>query len=163
MKVSLIVAAGENNVIGRDGDLPWRLPADLKRFRALTTGHHILMGRLTWDSIGRPLPDRTNLVLSRSKTLRLSGAYVVPSLTAGLEMAREAGETEAFVIGGASLYEEALPRADRIYLTRVHAAPDGDVLLPSIDTSQFRESSTETHPADDKHLFSFTFSVLERV
>lgn len=163
MKVSLIVAAGENDVIGCNGGLPWRLPADLKRFRALTTGHHILMGRLTWDSIGRPLPDRVNLVLSRSKTLILPGAEVVGQLSEGLEIARKSGETEAFIIGGASLYAEALPIADRIYLTRVHASPDGDVFLPPIDSDSFREVRTESHKSDEKHSFSFTFSTLARV
>ena len=163
MKVSLIVAAGENNVIGQRGDLPWRLPEDLKRFRALTTGHHILMGRRTWDSIGRPLPGRTSLVLSRSKSLELPGARVLPDLTEALKAAQSAGETEAFVIGGASLYAEALPLADRIYLTRVHAAPEGDVFLPPIDTSLFEEERGKTHPADSKHTFSFNFSILSRV
>jgi len=163
LKVSLIVAAGENDVIGCNGGLPWRLPADLKRFRALTTGHHILMGRLTWDSIGRPLPDRVNLVLSRSKTLILPGAEVVGQLSEGLEIARKSGETEAFIIGGASLYAEALPIADRIYLTRVHASPDGDVFLPPIDSDSFREVRTESHKSDEKHSFSFTFSTLARV
>jgi dihydrofolate reductase len=163
LKVSLIVAAGENNVIGQQGDLPWRLPEDLKRFRSLTTGHHILMGRRTWDSIGRPLPERTSLVLSRSKSLQLPGAHVLPSLHEALGAAAQAGESEAFVIGGASLFAEALPLADRIYLTRVHAAPEGDVFLPPIDTSLFREESAATHPIDGKHSFSFTFYVLSRM
>ena len=120
------------------------------------------MGRRTWDSIGRPLPDRTNLVLSRSITRHLPGAQMMPGLPEALARAQNAGETESFVIGGAALYAEALPLADRIYLTRVHAEPDGDVFLPPLDASIFEEQTREVHPADSRHPFSFTFLVLER-
>jgi dihydrofolate reductase len=163
LRVSLIVAAAENDVIGKDGELPWRLPEDLQHFKALTRSHHILMGRRTWESIGRPLPDRISIVLSRQPKLALEGAQVVAELDAALALAEAAGEDEAFVIGGAAVYAAALPRADRIHLTRVHAEIQGDVSLPTWPTASFVETSRELHPADEKHPYSFSFIELNRV
>ena len=120
------------------------------------------MGRRTWDSIGRPLPNRTNLVLSRARDLSLDGARVHADLAAALSQARKAGETETFIIGGASLYAEALPLADKIYLTRVHARPQGDVFLPALFFQGFKEISREPQEADRQHSFSFTFITLTR-
>lgn len=161
MTVSLIVAAARNDVIGRDGTLPWHLPDDLKRFRALTTGHHVIMGRATHESIGRPLPGRTNVVLTRSPSYTAEGCTVVHALGEALSAARAAGEEEAFVIGGARVYEAALPRADRVYLTRVDAEVRGDVRLPPLGPG-WTEIAREERPADARHEHAFAFTVLER-
>lgn len=162
MRISLIVALAENGVIGRDGDLPWRLPDDLKRFKALTTGHHILMGRKTWASIGRALPNRTNLVLSRQRDFAAEGANVVHDMQTAIDTARRAGETELFIIGGEAVYKLALPVAHRLYLTRVHARIDGDVRFPPFDQKHFRLIERTVHAADEKHEHAFTFETLER-
>lgn len=143
MEIAIIVAVADNGVIGVDGALPWHLPGDLRRFRERTLGHHVVMGRHTYVSIGRPLPGRHNVVLSRDPALRLPGCTVVGSLGAALEVARAGGDTEAFVIGGAALYREALPIADRIYLTRVHASPPGDTHFPALDPTQWIEVAPE--------------------
>lgn len=162
MKLSLIVAVAENGVIGDAGDLVWRLPADLKFFKRTTTGHHILMGRKTWESIGRPLPGRTMVVITRQPGYVATGCEVVGSLDAGIERARAAGETEAFVIGGAEIYALALPSADRIYLTRVHASFDGDTVFPDLDPAAWTETSRQRHDADEANPFAYTFITLER-
>ncbi len=163
MTVSLIVAMSRNGVIGRDGDLPWHLPADLKRFRELTTGHHVIMGRKTHESIGKPLPKRTNVVLSRAADYTADGCTVASDLSVALERAVAAGEGEAFVIGGAGVYERALANADRIYLTRVGADVDGDVRFPPLDEARWSEVSREEHGADERHSYPFAFTVLERL
>lgn len=162
MTVSLIVAMAENRVIGRDGDLPWRLSADLKRFRELTTGHHVIMGRKTWESIGKPLPGRTNVVVSRNPSFSAEGCTVLPGLDEALDAARTAGDDEAFVIGGARVYERALPDADRLYLTRVATRVEGDAYFPPLDESKWRETAREEHPADERNDHPFAFTVLER-
>lgn len=160
MIVSLIVAVAENGTIGRDGDLPWRLSDDLKRFKRITTGHAIVMGRRTFESIGRALPGRTTIVLTRDASWTPpDGVIAVPSLEAAL--ARAPGD-EVFVIGGASVYEEALPRADRLYLTRVHADVEGDTRFPAVDFSAWRVLREEHRPADAKNDHATTFRVLER-
>jgi dihydrofolate reductase len=163
VKVSLVAAVAENGVIGRDGGLPWRLPDDSRRFRRLTTGHHVIMGRLTFESIGRALPDRVNVVLSRSATDLPAGVRVAPDLGAALALAEAAGETEAFVIGGTSVYEAALPIAQSIHLTRVHARVDGDARFPDLAPGEWAETRREYHPSDDRHAHPFTYTVLERV
>jgi dihydrofolate reductase len=145
-RLSLIVAMARNRVIGRDGKLPWHLPADLKRFRALTMGHHILMGRKTWESIGRPLPGRASIVITRTAGYAAAGATIVHSLNDALESAR--GDSEVFVIGGAEVYRDALPLADRIYLTELQADFEGDVLFPAFAAGQWRAGEREHHPAD---------------
>lgn len=162
MRISLIVAVDRTGVIGRKGTLPWRLPEDLKRFRELTTGHPVIMGRKTHESIGRPLPKRTNIVLSRDANLEISGCVVCADLEAAFDEAREIEDTEAFVIGGARVYQAALPHAARIYLTRVHATVSGDVRLPTIDPEAWRETHREEHPADERHEFAFALTVLDR-
>ncbi len=159
MKISLIVAMSENGVIGRGGDLPWHLSADLKRFKKLTLGHVVIMGRKTFESIGRPLPRRRSLVLSRDPAYRAAGAEVAASLEQALAMA--AAEDDVFVIGGAAVFAEALPLADRLYLTLVHAEVDGDVTFPAVDTDSWRLISTERHEADAKHAYAFSFLVYE--
>ena len=158
--VSLIVAMTPLGVIGRDNDLPWRLPDDLKRFKALTMGKPVIMGRRTWDSIGRPLPGRTSIVLSRSARFMPQGAIVVPDLERALDAA--GAVDEAFVIGGAQVYALALPFAQRLYLTLVHGDVPGDARFPTVDPQQWREIERSERPADERHAFAMTFSVLER-
>ncbi len=160
-RLSLIVAAADNGVIGRDGQLPWHLPNDLRRFKAITLGHAIIMGRITYESIGEPLPGRRNIVLSRDPDYRAQGAEVARSLDDALTAATD-GE-QLFVIGGATLFAEALPIADRIYLTRVHAAVAGDVSFPRLDEQRWRLVSEEHHPADPEHRFAFSFRVYEPI
>lgn len=160
--ISLIVAMAENRVIGRDGDLPWRLALDLKRFRERTTGHHVIMGRKTHESIGRPLPGRTNVVLSRNESFAADGCTVVRTLDDAFAAAQAAGDPEAFVIGGARVYESALPHAHRVYLTRVAATVEGDAYFPALDESQWREVSREEHGANEQNDHAFALTVLER-
>lgn len=161
MIVSLIAAVAENGVIGRDGALPWSLPADLRHFRTLTTGHHVVMGRRTHDSIGRALPERVNLVLTHRPQSLAPGCRAVTSLDEALRVARDAGESEIFVIGGAELYALALPDADRVYLTRVAATVDGDVRFPALDPARWREVSSEMRDADERNPHALAFTRLE--
>lgn len=164
MLVSIVAAVARNGVIGRDGGLPWRLPDDLRRFRTLTTGHHVVMGRRTWESIGRALPGRTNLVLSRRPSWRPDdpAARAVAGLDRAIAMAAAAGETELFVIGGADVYAAALPVADLIHLTRVDAEVAGDVRFPRIAAGDWIETKREEHPADERHECPFAFVTLAR-
>ena len=156
-RVSLIVAMAKNRVIGANGGLPWHLSSDLKRFKALTMGHHILMGRKTFESIGRLLPGRTSVVISRNPALRFDGAVMANSLQQAL--AASAGDSEAFVIGGEQVFREALPVADRILLTEIHRDFEGDTWFPEIDPKDWTEASRE--PVPDPSLAA-TFRVLER-
>ena len=162
--ISLIVARADNGVIGRNGDLPWHLPADLKHFKRLTVGKPIVMGRKTFDSIGKPLPGRHNIVVTRNPDWRADGVTIVPNLAeavaaAGLDLRVRA--PEIMIIGGAQIYADALPLADRIYLTEVHSAPAGDTRFPALCDADWRETSREPHPAqDDKPAYSFV--TLER-
>ncbi len=160
MSLSLIVAVAENDVIGRDGGLPWRLSRDLKRFKKRTWGHTLLMGRKTWDSIGRPLPGRRSIVLTRQQDFSADGAQTASSLEQALQMA---GEEDVFVIGGAEIYRQALPLAEHLFLTRVHAEVEGDVLFPSVDWSQWRRLEEERFEADDRHEYPHSFLGFERV
>ncbi|TAK05152.1 dihydrofolate reductase [Patescibacteria group bacterium] len=158
--ISLVVAVSENGVIGSKNGLPWHLPADLKKFKKLTTGHAIVMGRKTWESIGRPLPDRRMLVVTRDPG-KLAGQPV--EAFASLEAAlAAAGEGEIFVIGGGEMYREALPRADRVYFTRVHATIEGDVTFPELLESEWQETFREDHNADERNPHAFTFYTYER-
>ncbi len=161
MRLTIVAAVADNGVIGRAGTLPWHLPDDLRRFKALTMGRPILMGRRTFESIGRPLPGRRNLVLTRNSRAFPAGVQAVPSLQRALEEC--AGESELCVIGGADVFRETLPRADRLELTRVHATMDGDVRFPDYDAAQWRELSRSEHPADARHAWPMTFQTLGRV
>ena len=159
MIVSAIVAMARNRVIGRDSDLPWRLPDDMKFFQRTTIGHHVITGRKNYETIPpkyRPLKDRVNIVVTRNSNYAAPGAMVVHSLKAALELARTAGETEVFIIGGGQIYKEALEKelVDRIYLTEVEADVEGDTTFPALD------SRHELHPADERHEFAFRFVVL---
>jgi dihydrofolate reductase len=158
--ISLIVAMAQNGVIGRDNALPWRLPQDLKRFRAFTLGKPVLMGRKTFESIGRPLPGRDNLVLTRDRSWLAAGVIVVHSMEEALAQARASDELVA--IGGAEIFRLVLPFARRIYLTHVHADVPGDTFFPDFDPTQWADLECSTQPADDEHAYALTFVTLER-
>ena len=158
--ISMIVAMDEANGIGLNNRLPWHLSADLIRFRTLTMGHHILMGRKTYESIGRPLDGREMIVLSRQADFHPAGCRVARSLSDALELANSRGETEVFVIGGGEIFSQAAALADRIYLTRVHTIAGCDVFFPKIDLQTWLEIETSIHGADDRHEYAFTFSTL---
>ena len=160
LPLSLIAALGENRVIGVDNSIPWHLPGDFKYFKATTLGKPIIMGRKTWDSLGRPLPGRLNIVVSRQTDLQLEGAEVYPSLEAAVvraeEWAREQGVDEVMLIGGAQLYAQGLAQADRLYLTRVALSPEGDAWFPEFDLEQWKLVSNIENPAvDDKPAYNF--------
>jgi dihydrofolate reductase len=157
--ISLIVAMAQNGVIGRDNALPWRLPADLKRFKAFTLGKIVLMGRKTFESIGRPLPGRDNLVLTRDRRWWASGVIVVHSVEQALA---QAGANELVAIGGAQIYRLLMPFARRIYLTHVHADVPGDTFFPDFDPTQWDDVECRMHPADEEHAYPVTFVTLER-
>ena len=161
MLISAIVAVSENNVIGRDGHLPWHLSADLKRFKAITSGHAIILGRKNYDDIGRPLPNRTNYVLTRNKDFQAPGCIVCSSLGEAIEAARAAGETECFIIGGAAVYREAMPLVEKLYLTRVLSHVEGDVFFPEWN-DKFQKESAESFLADEKNDFPTTFEIWVR-
>jgi dihydrofolate reductase len=159
--VELVVAVSENDVIGRANQLPWRLPAELRHFKSLTMGHHILMGRKTYESIGKALPGRTNWVLSRSSEFARPDCNVVRSLQEGQSGA--AGEGPLMVIGGADIYRLCLPQAVRIHLTLVHTRiTDGDTFFSAWRGPEWRESGRERHEADEKNAYAFSFLTLER-
>lgn len=142
-------------MIGRDGAVPWHLPADLRHFKRLTTGHTVIMGRRTFASVGRPLPNRRNVVVTRDSSYRPDGVVVAPGLAEALALA--ADELEVFIVGGAELYRLALPRADRMYLTIVHAEVPGDTYFPPFDPDEWRLEREERHTADARHAHPFTF------
>lgn len=162
MKISLIVAMDQHRGIGKDGRLPWHLPADLRLFKQITLGHHLIMGRATYEAIGRPLPGRTMLVLTRQTDYQPEGCLVVHTLEEGLKLARQTGDDEAFVIGGAQIFSQALPLADRLYLSRVEGFFDADVFFPEIPPNDWRTVETAFYPADEANPYSFTFEILER-
>jgi len=160
MRVSLVVAMEENNVIGRDNAMPWHLPDDLKHFKAVTMGKPMVMGRKTFDSIGRPLPGRTSIVLTRDPHWKADGAVVARSVD---EVMRKLGEVpELCVVGGAEIFRLFMPLAERIHLTRIHASIPGDTIFPSLDPAQWREVDRLEHAADARHAFPMTFITLER-
>ena len=164
MFISIIVAVAENGIIGRRGKLPWRLSADLQRFKRLTMGHTIIMGRRTWESIGRALPGRRSVVVTRQQDYVIDVAAVAKSasLEAAIELAKAAGDDEAFIIGGAELYHAALALANRLHYTRVRAEIDGDTTFPNISWDDWRLVESAEHPADDKNEFPCAFEVYER-
>lgn len=161
MTISLIVAMDRKRLIGRAGDLPWRLPDDLKHFKALTLGKIVLMGRKTWDSLGRPLPQRENWVLSRDPAFRPEGARVFADLASALAAAP--ADAELMVIGGAQLYAQTLAQAQTLYLTEVDAELDGgDAWFPAFDRRQWQETQRQPHAADERHAYAFCFLTLRR-
>lgn len=160
-RLSLIAAMARNRVIGLHNRLPWRLPADMKRFRELTTGHTIVMGRKTFDSLARPLPNRTNIVVTRDRAFRPDGATVAHSVEDAI--ARAGADREIFVIGGEQIYRQTLPVADRLYLTLVDSDFDGDAWFPEYDAKEWKEIASERHRPDDKNLHGMRFVTLERM
>ena len=162
----LVVAVAENGVIGRSGRLPWRIPGDLKHFKAVTMGKPLVMGRKTYESIGKPLPGRTNIVLTRDIDWRADGVLVGHSLDEVLRLAnddaKQSGAREIAVIGGSALFEETLPRAAKIELTEVHAKPEGDVFFPEYDRSAFRETRREGPMQGENDEFAYSVVTLER-
>ena len=157
--VSIIVAVAENGVIGDKNTLLWHISEDLKHFKAVTTGHPVIMGRKTYESLGRPLPNRTNVVITRQQ-VEIPGCRVVHSL--GEAVALFPGDDEVFVIGGAQIYGEALPAADRFYLTRVHRAYEGDTRFPEWDAAEWRLVGSESFPCGERYEYPFTFETYER-
>jgi dihydrofolate reductase len=162
MIISLVVAMDERRGIGVDNRLPWRLSADLQRFKRLTMGRHLIMGRRTYESIGRPLPGRTTIVVTRNPNFRPPGSLVAGSLEEALALAEGRGETEAFVVGGSAIFAAALPLAERIYLTQVHAVAAADVFFPELDRSEWLEKERVYQRADAKNEHPFSFMLLER-
>ncbi len=162
MIISAIVAAARNLAIGHENQIPWHLPADMKYFKKVTAGHHVIMGRKSFQSIGKPLPNRTNVVITRDLFFLATGCTVVHSIEEALALAEENGETEAFVIGGGEIYRKSWEYLDRLYLTEVDTEPVADVFFPKIDETEWRELSREAHQADDKNEFGYVFRVLEK-
>lgn len=162
MKVSAIVAVSENGVIGRNNDIPWYLSSDLKYFKKTTLNHHIIMGRNSFLSIGRPLPKRTNIIITRDPFYVVEGAIVAHSIEEALSIAQDNGEEEAFVIGGGQIYGLSHQYWDKLYLTEVHTEVEGDVLFPTLDFEEWNLLSAEKHQADEKNDFDYTFKVYER-
>jgi dihydrofolate reductase len=161
VKIAIVVAMAENRVIGRDNRLPWHLPADLRHFRQVTVGKPVLMGRKTHESIGRPLPERTNIVLTRDPSYQVPGCVVAHSIERASDAA--GGHEEVMVIGGTDLYRQLLPKAERIYLTLVHAAFEGDARFPELDEREWREVERVDCAPDEKNPWSYSFIRLERV
>lgn len=162
MKISIIVGRARNGVIGRDGDLPWRLSGDLAQFKRRTMGHHLIMGRKTFESLPGILKGRPHLVLSRDPDYAPAGVTRCGSLEQALDLAQAQGDDEAFVIGGAAVYREALGRADRVYLTRVHAEVEGDVTFDELDDGAWVEVEREEFEADARNAYAFSVCVYER-
>ena len=160
MKISLIVAMSKNRVIGRNGDLPWHLSSDLKRFKKLTMGHAIIMGRKTFESIGRLLPGRTTIVVTRQADYDGKGALVAGSLDKALQLAQN--NEEVFIVGGAEIYRTALPRIERIYLTSVRVDLEGDTYFPELELQDWKLTEQTEHTSDEKNQFNYSFCVYDR-
>lgn len=160
-RISLLVAMAKNRVIGVDNRIPWHLPNELGIFKNVTMGHHIVMGRKTYESINRLLPGRTTVIVTRQKNYSVPGALIAHSVGEGLAACR--GDDEIFVIGGAELFRETLPIADRLHLTVVDAEPRGDTFMPQFDMSEWRERSSQSFAADEKHAHAFRYAVYDRI
>ena len=166
MIVSAIVALGNNQVIGKDNDLPWYLPADLKHFKKTTLDHHIIMGRKCFESIGKPLPKRTNIILTRNPYYVVSNCIVCSSINESLEIALDNKESEAFIIGGGEIYKAALPLLDRLYLTKVDVDIEDNgslVHFPEVDFSEWKLIQEEKNEPDEKNKYSYTFQTFEKI
>ncbi|MEE2664452.1 MAG: dihydrofolate reductase [Myxococcota bacterium] len=160
--LALVAAVARNGVIGRDGDLPWRLPDELKHFKATTLGHCLILGRRTWESLPGALPERTVIVVTRNRAYRAEGALLADGLETALLLADEQGDDEPRVAGGAELYAQALPQATRLWLTRVHADVEGDVRFPNWDESSWQLAHSRDHTADERHAYAFTIEEWRR-
>ncbi|RMB62827.1 dihydrofolate reductase [Dokdonia sinensis] len=158
--ITMIAAAGENNALGKDGDLVWHLPDDFKRFKKLTTGHHIIMGRKTWESFPRPLPNRTHLIITRNRDFKAEGAIVVHSMEDALAYAKD--DENTFIIGGGEIYKMGLDYASHIELTRVHGTFEADAFFPEIPDDTWELVGSETHDKDDRHNYAFTYETYRK-
>jgi dihydrofolate reductase len=166
MVISLIAALSKNRVIGRNNDLPWKLPDDMKYFMETTTGSSVIMGRKNYDSLPpkfKPLPKRTNIVVTRQKNFKAPGCQVVHSFYDAVIVAKQTGDQEVFNIGGADLFKLGMNVTNRMYLTEIDAVVDGDVFFPEFDKSAWKETSRRHHPADERHVFAFDFVVYDRL
>lgn len=163
MIVSAIVATAKNNVIGKNNDIPWYLPADLKYFKKTTLNHHIIMGRKSFQSIGKPLPKRTNIVITRNPFFIASNCIMSTSVEEALSIAQDNGETEAFIIGGGQIYELSKNYWDKLYLTEVDLLVEGDIFFPEINPEEWNLISSESHQPDEKNEHAYTFKVFERI
>ena len=159
--LSIIVALSENNVVGKQNKLPWKLSADLKRLKAITMGHHLIMGRKTWESLGRPLPGRVNVVITSDKNYKAEGGIVVHSLKEALNVSSQ--DDEVFIFGGGIIFKEAFPIVDRIYMTRVHAYVEGDTYFPDFNLKDWKEISREDFKADEKNQYDYSFITLDKI
>lgn len=159
-RISLLVAMAKNRVIGANGGIPWHLPSELKLFKSLTMGHHMVMGRKTYESINRLLPGRTTVIVTRQRDYTIPGAIVVHSVKEALDASK--GDEEIFVIGGADLFRETLPIANRIYLTIVDAEPAGDTFMPEFDMGEWQETSSRSFEPDEKHVHGYHFAIYDR-
>lgn len=165
MEIAMIAAVAENGVIGKDNDLAWSLPDDMKYFMNTTKGHYIVLGRKNYDSLPpkfRPLPNRTNVVITRQSDLQLEGAHIVNTLEEAFEFCKKNNQEKIFVIGGGQIYKLALPYADTLYITEVHHSFDGDTYFPEFDKNEWMEVSREPHGMDERHLYPFDFVVYKR-
>lgn len=162
MTISCIVATAHNRVIGKDNDIPWYLPADLQYFKKTTINHHIIMGRNCYASIGKPLPKRTNVIVTRDPYFISSNCLIARSIPEAIQIAHENGETEAFIIGGGQIYAQTMDLCDKLYLTEVDLTVDGDIFFPELEMTQWELISEEKHSKDDKNDFDYTFKVLKR-
>jgi len=160
MKISVIAAMSQNRVIGRDGSLPWHLPTDLARFKSITTGHTVIMGRKTYESVGKPLPNRRTIIITRNNDYQCADVFIAHSLDEALDHA--AHEDEVFILGGETVYRIALPRADRLYLTIIHATIEGDTYFPTLDFDDWKLVEDERHEIDERHAYAFSFRRYER-
>ncbi len=163
MYITLVVAAARNNVIGKNNQLLWHLPNDMKYFKNVTWGMPVVMGRKTFESLGKPLAGRKNIVISRNKGLKIEGAVVVENLQDAIFLVKEMDVKEMMVLGGGEIYKLAMPMANRIHLTRVDAAPEGDTVFPEIDNKSWAMVSHDDHPADEKHAYGYSFQVWEKI
>ncbi len=159
--IIMIAAVAENNALGKDNELVWHLPNDFKRFKSLTTGHHIIMGRKTFESFPKPLPNRTHVIITRQKDYNPTDCIVVDSIEKAIAVCPE-NET-SFIIGGGEIYNLALPFADKLEITKVHHSFEADAFFPEIDSNQWKEIQTELNPIDEKHQFAYTYQTFVRV
>jgi len=163
MIISTIVAKAKNNIIGKDNDIPWYLPADLKYFKKITTGHHIIMGRKCFQSIGKPLPKRTNVIVTQNPFFLVSNCYIANSVEEALQIAHDNGEEEAMIIGGGQIYNLTKHLWDRMYITEVDLSIDGDIFFPEMDMSKWTLTNKEEHTKDAKNEFDYTFLKYDRI
>jgi dihydrofolate reductase len=163
MIVSCIVAAAKNNVIGKDNDIPWHLPADLQYFKKITLDHHIIMGRNCYLSIGRPLPKRTNIILTRDPYFISSNCFIVHSINEALEIAHNNGEEEVFIVGGGTIYAQTIDLWDKLYFTEVDLEVKGNIFFPELDMQQWKLISEDSHKKDEKNKFNYNFKIYEKI